>query len=63
MSEYEIDQLLKKHVTAQANAGLQPLQCSHSQECVSEISSIIENLNLGLNDDNHKRNCTGSCCE
>jgi hypothetical protein len=54
MSEDEIDQLLKIHVTAQANADLHPLQCSHSQECVSEISSIIENVNLGLNDDSHK---------
>jgi hypothetical protein len=51
LSEDEIDQLLKNHVTAQVKAGL---QCSHSQECVSEISSIIENENLGLNDDSHE---------
>ena len=31
----------------QANAGL---QCSHSQGCVSETSSIIENENMSLND-------------
>ena len=54
MSKDEIDQLLKNHVTTQANVDLQLLQCSHSQECVSEASSIIENETLGLNDDNHE---------
>ena len=28
--------------------------CSHSQECVSETYSIIENGNLTLNDDSHE---------
>jgi len=42
LSEDEIDQLLKSHVTAQANASL---QCSHSQEGVSETSSSFENEN------------------
>ena len=50
LSEDEIDQHLRNHVTTQVKAGL---QCSLSQECVREISSIIENENLGLNDDNH----------
>ena len=49
--EYEIDQLFKSHVTTQANAGL---QCSHSQEFLSETYSIIENENLSLNDDSHE---------
>jgi len=40
LSEYEIDQLLKSHVTTQANAGL---PCSHSQEGVSETFSTFEN--------------------
>lgn len=30
------------------------LLCSHNQECVREISSIIENENMGLNDDSHE---------
>ena len=30
------------------------LQCSHGQECVREISSIIENGNLSLNNDSHE---------
>ena len=51
LSEDEIDQLLKSHVTTQANAGW---QCSHSQECVSETSSIIENENLSLNNNSHE---------
>ena len=51
LCEDEIDQLLKSHVTAQANAAL---QSSHSQECVNETSSIIENESLGLNDDSHE---------
>ena len=38
--EDKIDQLLKSHVTAQANVGL---QCSHGQEGVSEASSTFEN--------------------
>ena len=42
---------MKNHVTAQVKAGL---QCSLSQECVREISSIIENENLGLNDESHE---------
>jgi len=45
LSEDEIDQLLKCHVTAQVNAGL---QCLHSQEGVSEASSTFENENLSL---------------
>ena len=40
LSEDEIDQLLKGHVTAQANVGL---QCSHRREGVSEVSSTFEN--------------------
>ena len=39
LSEDEIDQLLKGHVTAQANAGL---QCAHGQEGVGEASSTFE---------------------
>ena len=51
LTEDEIDQLLKIHVTNQDNV---VLQCSHSQECVSKTSSIIENENMSLNDDNHE---------
>ena len=38
LSDDEIDQLLKIHVTTQDNAGL---QCLHSKECVSETSTIF----------------------
>ena len=40
LSEDEIDQLLKGHVTAQANASF---QCAHGQEGVGEASSTFEN--------------------
>ena len=40
LSEDEIDQLLKGHVTAQAKADL---QCPHGQESVGETSSSLEN--------------------
>ena len=40
MSEDEIDQLLKGHITAQTNLGL---QCAHGQEGVGETSSSFEN--------------------
>jgi len=40
LSEDEIDQLLKGHVTAQAKADL---QCPHGQESVGETSSSFEN--------------------
>ena len=40
LSEDEIDQLLKGHVTTQANAGL---HCAHGQEGVGETSSSFEN--------------------
>ena len=40
LSEDEIDQILKGHVIAQANAGL---QCAHGQEGVGETSSTFEN--------------------
>jgi len=40
LSDDEIDQLLKGHVTAQAKADL---QCTHGQESVGEISSSFEN--------------------
>ena len=40
LSEDEIDQLLKGHVTAQAKADL---QCTHGQESVGETSSSFEN--------------------
>jgi len=43
LSEDEIDQLLKGHVTAQAKVAL---QYSHSQEDVSETSSTFKNENL-----------------
>lgn len=39
LSEEEIDQLLKGHVTAQATADL---LCTHSQESVGKISSSVE---------------------
>ena len=40
LSEDEIDQLLKCHVTAQAKADL---QCTHGQESVGETFSSFEN--------------------
>ena len=56
LSKDEIDQLLiNNHITPQANVGL---QCSHSQECISETSSIIENENLSLNDDSNETDAT-----
>ena len=54
LSEDEIDRLLESHITTQANVDLQLLQCLHSQECVIEAYSIIENKILGLNDDIHE---------
>ena len=51
----KIHHILKNHVTTQVKAGL---QCSLNQECVRETSSIIENENLGLNDDSHETNET-----
>lgn len=42
LSEDEIDQILKGHVTAQADVGL---QCAHGREGVSQASSTFENDN------------------
>ena len=49
LSEDEIDQLLKSHITVQAKEGL---HFSHSQESVSKTSPTFENENLSLNEDN-----------